>query len=96
MAGTLGKPDLLVVTIFTFFFPLGYPLDSDYQKPTMQINREAIEEFKKIYEEEFGETISDAEALEMGQRLISLFEIIYRPLPHDPTEPPKRDAGTDY
>lgn len=54
----------------------------------MQISREALDEFKKIYEEEFGEVISDAEALEMGQRLISLFEIIYRPLPSelDPSE----------
>lgn len=62
----------------------------------MQLSRETIKEFKKIYEEEFGETISDAEALEMGQRLISLFEIIYRPLPDDPDLPPKREASTDY
>lgn len=54
----------------------------------MQISQETIEEFKKIYQEEFGETISDAEALEMSQRLISLFEIIYRPLPSE-FDPPE-------
>lgn len=54
----------------------------------MQLNQETIEEFKKIYQEEFGESISDAEALEMSQRLISLFEIIYRPLPSE-LDPPE-------
>ena len=46
----------------------------------MKLSRDAIEEFKKIYHEEFGANLSDAEALEMGQRLLSLFEILSRPL----------------
>ena len=47
----------------------------------MRLNKEAIKEFKDIYYEEFGERISDEKAQEMGANLISLFKIIYRPLP---------------
>lgn len=32
----------------------------------MRLSKEAIEEFKKIYKEEFGKEISDKEAYEMG------------------------------
>jgi len=49
----------------------------------MRLSKEAIEEFKKIYREEFGKKISDEEAQEKGQRLLSLFKIIYRPIPKD-------------
>jgi hypothetical protein len=52
----------------------------------MALSKEAIEEFKKIYLEEFKEEISDAKAQELGESLISLFKIIYRPIP-----PKKRD-----
>ena len=47
----------------------------------MGLSKEAIEEFKEIYREELKEDISDAEAQELGDSLISLFRIIYRPLP---------------
>jgi len=47
----------------------------------MGLSKEAIEEFKTIYREEFKEEISDAEAQELGESLISLFKIIYRPIP---------------
>lgn len=49
----------------------------------MRLSKEAIKEFKEIYYTEFGKTISDEEAQEMGQSLISLFKIIYRPIPTD-------------
>jgi len=49
----------------------------------MQLSQEAIEEFKTIYQEEFGEIISDAEAQEMGLRLLRFVQIITRPLPVD-------------
>lgn len=49
----------------------------------MGLNKEAIEEFKDIYYREFGKIISDEEAQEMGQNLLSLFKIIYRPIPED-------------
>jgi hypothetical protein len=47
----------------------------------MALSKEAIEEFKKIYLKEFKEEISDAQAQELGENLISLFKIIYRPIP---------------
>jgi hypothetical protein len=54
----------------------------------MELSKEAIEEFKKIYYQEFGTAISDEKARELGENLLSLFEIIYRPLPgSDEAEP---------
>lgn len=52
----------------------------------MEISKEDLEELKNIYKKVYGETLSDAEALEMGQRLVNLFRIIYRPLPSPPSE----------
>jgi hypothetical protein len=52
----------------------------------MGLSKEAIEEFKRIYQEEFGKEISDKEAKEMGGSLLSLFKIICRPLPQDDKE----------
>lgn len=49
----------------------------------MQLSKEAIEEFKRIYKEEFKEEISDQEVLEKGINLINLFQIIYREIPAD-------------
>ena len=45
------------------------------------LSKEAIDEFKAIYRKEFGEEVSDAEAGELGESLISLFKVIYRPIP---------------
>ena len=47
----------------------------------MSLSAKAIKEFKEIYFREYGESISDKDAQEIGQRLISLFRIIYRPIP---------------
>lgn len=44
------------------------------------LSKDAIEEFKAIYKKEFGEDISDEEALEKGTELINLFKVIYRPI----------------
>jgi flagellin-specific chaperone FliS len=49
----------------------------------MRLSKEAIEEFKQIYERGYGKTISDEKAQELGQNLLSLFKIIYRPIPSD-------------
>lgn len=48
------------------------------------LSRQALEELKTIYREEYGEILTDQEALEIGQRLLSLFQVISRPLPCDP------------
>jgi len=39
----------------------------------MVIDQQAINDFKRIYTEEFGEEISDREAWEMGLNLLNLF-----------------------
>ncbi len=49
----------------------------------MGLSKKAIKDFKKIYKKEYGETISDEKAQELGQNLISFFRIIYRPIPKD-------------
>lgn len=46
----------------------------------MRLSKEAIEEFKRIYSQEMGEEISDEKARELGESLLSLFKIIYRPI----------------
>ncbi len=55
----------------------------------MQLSREAIEEFKAIYQEAYGIALSDAEAQDMGQRLLALFQILARP-------PPPHAHESDY
>jgi len=52
----------------------------------MEFTKEELEEFKKIYLEEYGEMLSDGEALEIAQRLLGFLMLIYRPLP-DGNEP---------
>ena len=40
----------------------------------------ALQNFKKIYKEQYGQEISDAEALELGANLLNLYNHIYRPI----------------
>ena len=47
----------------------------------MELSKEAIEEYKRIYKAEFGKEISDQEAYEQANDLLELFKIIYRPIP---------------
>ena len=58
---------------------------------SMMLSRDAIEELKKIYQDECGTTLSDAEAQDMGQRLLALFQILARPLPAHAPETPHDD-----
>jgi len=55
----------------------------------MRLSKQAIREFKDIYHKEFGRKISDQEAQELGANLISLFKIIYRPVPEVGEQNPK-------
>ncbi len=41
-----------------------------------QLSREAIEEFKVIYQEEFGQTLTDDEVQEIALRLLRFFGIL--------------------
>lgn len=45
--------------------------------PNAQLSRRAIDDFKTIYFEEFGEKLSDAEAQEMAGRLLSICGTIF-------------------
>lgn len=47
----------------------------------MRLNQKAIDEFKKIHLQEFGESLSDGEAREIAERFINVMEIICRPIP---------------
>jgi len=45
-------------------------------KTPQQLSREAIDEFKTIYQEEFGEILSDDEVREIATRLLRFFGIL--------------------
>lgn len=45
-------------------------------KTSQQLSREAIDEFKAIYQEEFGEELSDDEVQEIATRLLRFFGIL--------------------
>ncbi len=44
------------------------------------ISETALQEFKRLYVEEFGEKITNEEAMELAASLLSLFDHIYRPV----------------
>ena len=44
-----------------------------------QLSREAIEEFKAIYEEEFDQKLSDDEVRDIALRLLRFFGILMKP-----------------
>jgi hypothetical protein len=47
------------------------------------ISKEALEEFKKIWWEEYGEEISDELALTQATAFLSVMDKIYRPIKKD-------------
>ena len=47
------------------------------------LSKQALSDFKSIYKQEFGESISDQEAKEKGEKLLRLFSLIYKPIPKD-------------
>lgn len=55
-------------------------------KTPQQLSHEAIEEFRAIYQEEFGKRLSDDEVQEIALRLLRFFEVLKEPLP-DKTTP---------
>ena len=52
----------------------------------MKLSRQAIEDFKKIYTEEHGVTVSDEEAEEMALRVLRLFDVLDRSIPCDSSD----------
>jgi len=49
----------------------------------MKLSKKAIEEYKEIYQKQFGRRLSDREAYEEASNLLRLFKVIYPPLPSD-------------
>ncbi len=50
-------------------------------KTPQQLSREAIEEFKAIYKDEFDVELTDDEVREIATRLLRFFGILHKPLP---------------
>ena len=48
-------------------------------EPPQQLSRQAIDEFKTIYQEEFGINLSDDEFQEIAMRLLRFFGILVKP-----------------
>ncbi len=51
-------------------------------KTPRQLSREAIEEFRAIYQEEFGKRLTDDEVQEIALRLLRFFGILNEPNEH--------------
>ena len=54
----------------------------------MQLSPQAIQDFKRIYKEEYGQDISDDQAREMGMRLVRVFMVILK-VNGSPPSPPQ-------
>ena len=66
----------------TLLFYSAYTGKVSSMKTPQQLSRQAIDEFKAIYQEEFGQSLSDDEVKEIAVRLLRFFGILIRP----PTE----------
>lgn len=73
-------------TKFAPLFPAhGASYDQWRMHGTIALSGEALDEFKQIYQSEFGEALTDAQAQELGLRLLRIFDLLSRPLPEDKT-----------
>ncbi|MFC1856039.1 hypothetical protein ACFL2A_05820 [Thermodesulfobacteriota bacterium] len=50
----------------------------------MQLSKQAIEDFRRIYKEEYGEEISEEEANKLGVNLLNFYKIILKKPPNTP------------
>jgi len=50
----------------------------------MQLTKDAIDEFKQIYSEDYGITLTDPQALELATSFFTLMQAVFRPLPDEP------------
>ena len=56
----------------------------------MRFTDDALDEFRTIYRDEFGEDITRDEAQEMGTRVVELLRLLLRPLPSATESPVRR------
>lgn len=47
----------------------------------MQLSQKVINDFKMIHLKVYKKELSDSQANEMGSQLLSLFKLIYKPIP---------------
>jgi len=47
------------------------------------VSEKALKEFKAIWKEEFGQTISDEFAMEHATTILTFFDAVYRPVKKD-------------
>ncbi|MFH1561853.1 MAG: hypothetical protein ABIF11_00330 [Nitrospirota bacterium] len=67
-----------------------------HSKDKMQPSDEIIEQFQKIYFEEFGQEISQKEAYEKFLRLVNLLRVITRPSDHSNLDRNNKDATLNH
>lgn len=60
----------------------------------MQFTDNALDDFRAIYRDEFGEDITRDEAQEMGTHVVELLRILLRPLPGDAPRTPSPESLT--
>ena len=46
----------------------------------MQLTKQQLDEFKKLYSQRFGEDLSDEQAAAKAAKLLGLLQMIYKPL----------------
>jgi hypothetical protein len=74
-----------------FFLHRPHPSKVSSMKTPRQLSREAIEEFKAIYQEEFGQSLTDDEVQEIAIRLLRFFGILKQPPLIDSSDNPIQD-----
>ncbi len=55
-------------------------------KTPHQLSRQAIDEFRVIYLEEFGQSLTDDEVQEIALRLLRFFGVLHQRLPGETTD----------
>jgi hypothetical protein len=66
------------ISFTAFFYGQSARRVRDMKTP-QQLSRQAMDEFKAIYQDEFGQTLSDDEAREIALRLLRFFGILSKP-----------------
>jgi hypothetical protein len=61
----------------------------------MQLSDAAIQEYIRLYREDFGEELSIGEARVIATRLVTLYEVLCRPVPEENATQPSADSLAD-
>jgi hypothetical protein len=62
----------------------------------MSISDRALEEFIKIYEDEFGDRLARPEASDIAERLLALYRLLLRKVPDEQNSTPVSEADDKY